>query len=109
MDIVIKGVLGGIITALIVFMAKRGNILPGILPLLPVFAIIALLAVGAKGDASGFKETCLAAAKTIPAYLAFLAVCYVLADRIDFRLAILCALATWLLAVAVIFMVPRPL
>jgi membrane protein GlpM len=109
MDIAIKGILGGIITALIIFTAKRGNVLPGILPLLPVFAIIALLAVGAKGDTSGLKETCLAAGKTIPAYLAFLVVCYVLADRVDFRLAIFCALGAWFLAVAVIFMVPRPM
>src|SRR3954462_14668423 len=50
MDVVWKGLLGGLVTALIVLASKRGNILPGILPLAPTFAVIALLAAGAKGD-----------------------------------------------------------
>src|SRR3954469_7709183 len=50
MEVVWKGMLGGLVTALIVLASKRGNILPGILPLAPTFAVIALLAVGAKGD-----------------------------------------------------------
>ena len=72
MDIVWKGVVGGLVTALIVWASKRGNVLPGILPLAPTFAVIALLAVGAKGDPGGFRDACLAGMKTIPAYLAFL-------------------------------------
>jgi membrane protein GlpM len=55
--------------------SKRGNTPPGILPLFPTFALIALLIVGAKGDNTGFRAACIAGAKTIPAYLAFLAVC----------------------------------
>ncbi len=42
MDIIWKGILGGLLTALIAFLSKRGNTLPGILPLFPTFAIIAL-------------------------------------------------------------------
>src|SRR3954462_14711785 len=64
MDVVWKGLLGGIVTALIVLASKRGNVLPGILPLAPTFAVIALLAVGSKGDPAGFKQACLAGAKT---------------------------------------------
>ena len=60
MDIVWKGVVGGLVTALIVWASKRGNVLPGILPLAPTFAVIALLAVGAKGDPGGFRDACLA-------------------------------------------------
>ena len=41
-----KGLIGGLLTALIVLASKRGNVLPGILPLAPTFAVIALLAVG---------------------------------------------------------------
>ena len=88
MDVVWKGLLGGLVTALIVLASKRGNILPGILPLAPTFAVIALLAVGSKGDPVGFKDACLAGAKTIPAYLVFLVACYLLIDRVDYRLAI---------------------
>ncbi len=103
MDIVWKGIVGGLLTALIVWLSKRGNVLPGILPLFPTFAIIALIVVGAKGSADGFKEAAVAGAKTIPAYLAFLGVCYLAIDHMDYRLSLGLALAAWLLVVAVMF------
>ncbi|MER9296067.1 GlpM family protein [Mesorhizobium sp. M0621] len=86
MDIVWKGVVGGLMTALIVWASKRGNVLPGILPLAPTFAVIALLAVGARGEPGGFRDACLAGVKTIPAYLAFLGACWLFIDRVDYRL-----------------------
>lgn len=107
MDILWKGVLGGLVTALIVWLSKRGNVLPGILPLAPTFAIIALLAVGSKGDPGGFKTACLAGLKTIPAYVVFLIGCYFLIDKLDYRWAILGGLAFWLAAALVIFLAPR--
>ena len=67
MDIVWKGIAGGLMTAAIVWFSKRGNTLPGILPLFPTFALIALLVVGAKGDTSGFREAGRAGSMTIPA------------------------------------------
>jgi hypothetical protein len=42
-DIVWKGIVGGLVTAAIVWLSRRGNILP----LFPTFALIALLIVGA--------------------------------------------------------------
>ena len=107
MDVIWKGLAGGLVTALIVLASKRGNVLPGILPLAPTFAVFALLAVGSKGDASGFKQACLAGAKTIPAYLVFLGGCYLLIERLDYRLAILGGLAGWLVAALLIFVAPR--
>lgn len=107
MDVVWKGILGGVVTAAIVLASRRGDVLAGILPLAPTFAIVALLAVGAKGSADGFRQTCLAGAKTMPAYLTFLAVCYLLAGRIDFRLAILAGLAAWFTVTFLIFLAPR--
>jgi len=106
-DVVWKAIVGGLVTALIVLASKRGNILPGILPLAPTFAIIALIAVGSKGDAAGFREACLAGVKTIPAYLAFLGVCWLAVDRMDYRLAILSGLAAWLIAAGITFLAPR--
>lgn len=107
MDVLWKGLIGGIVTALIALASKRGNVLPGILPLAPTFAIIALLAVGTKGDTDGFRTACLAGAKTIPAYLAFLIGCYVLIDHVDYRLAIAGGLAVWLVAATAIFLGPK--
>ena len=107
MDVVWKGLLGGIVTALIVLASKRGNVLPGILPLFPTFALFALLAVGAKGSAEGFRETCLAGAKTIPAYLAFLGVSALLVGKVDFRFAILGGLAAWLVSILALFTLTR--
>jgi uncharacterized membrane protein (GlpM family) len=107
MEMVWKGIVGGLITAAIVWLSKRGNTLPGILPLFPTFAVIALLIVGAKGDNVGFREACIAGAKTIPAYLAFLSVCYFAVDRFDYRLALLGGLAAWLMVALAIFLAPR--
>jgi membrane protein GlpM len=106
MDILWKGVVGGLVTAAIVWLSKRGNTLPGILPLFPTFAVIALLVVGAKGDAAGFRQACLAGVKTIPAYLAFLLVCYFAIGVVDFRIATLLGLAVWLVAALGIFLGP---
>ena len=107
MDVLWKGLLGGLVTALIVLASKRGNVLPGILPLAPTFAVIALLAVGAKGDPDGFRAACLAGAKTIPAYLAFLGGSYLLIGRFDYRIAIIGGLVAWLAAALAIFVAPR--
>jgi len=107
MDLLWKGLIGGIVTALIVWASKRGDVLPGILPLAPTFAVIALIAVGSKGADEGFRTACLAGVKTIPAYLIFLGTCYFLIGRLDYRLAILGGLAAWLVAALVIFLGPR--
>ncbi|MER9584366.1 GlpM family protein [Mesorhizobium sp. M0276] len=107
MDVVWKGVVGGLMAALIVWASKRGNILPGILPLAPTFAVIALLAVGARGEPGGFRDACLAGVKTIPAYLAFLGACWLFIDRVDYRLAVAGGIAIWLVAALAIFLAPR--
>jgi uncharacterized membrane protein (GlpM family) len=107
MDIVWKAIIGGLVTAVIAFLSKRGNVLPGILPLFPTFAVIALLLVGAKGDNAGFREACMAGAKTIPAYLAFLAVCYFAVGHVDYRIALAGGLAVWLAVALGIFLIPR--
>jgi uncharacterized membrane protein (GlpM family) len=69
--------------------------------------VIALIAIGAKGSDEGFRTTCLAGARTIPAYLVFLGIWYLLIGRVDYRLAILGGLAAWLIAALVIFLGPR--
>lgn len=107
MDVLWKGLLGGLVTMAIVLASRRGNVLPGILPLAPTFAIIALLAVGGKGDPAGFREACLAGAKTIPAYLVFLAAAYALSGAMDYRVAVLGGLAAWLVVALVVFLAPR--
>jgi membrane protein GlpM len=103
MDIVWKGLVGGLMTALIAWLAKQGSVLPGILPLFPTLTLIALTIVGAQGDATAFRQACVAAFKTVPAYLAFLGVVTVSAPRMDFRLALLLGLAAWLLVVVAVF------
>jgi uncharacterized membrane protein (GlpM family) len=107
LDIIWKGIIGGLMTAAIVWLSRRGNTLPGILPLFPTFALIALLIVGAKGSTSGFREACVAGAKTIPAYLAFLAVCYFAVGRVDYRIALAAGLMAWLVVALGIFLAPR--
>jgi uncharacterized membrane protein (GlpM family) len=107
LDIIWKGIVGGLMTAAIVWLSTRGNTLPGILPLFPTFALIALLIVGAKNDQAGFREACMAGAKTIPAYLAFLGVCYLAIDRFDYRIALAGGLTAWFILALGIFFAPR--
>jgi uncharacterized membrane protein (GlpM family) len=107
MDILWKGLIGGMVTAAIAAAAKRGNVLPGILPLMPTFAIIALLIVGAKGDPSAFRQTCLASAKTMPAYLAFLAACYFAIGKMNAWRSVSIGFMVWLGAAIIIFLLPR--
>ena len=83
-------------SAAIVWLSRRGNTVPGILPLFPTFALIGLLIVGAKHDNAGFRQACIAGAKTIPAYFVFPAVCCLAVDRVDYRIALLGGLAAWL-------------
>ena len=106
MDVLWKGLVGGVVTGLIVLASKRGSILPGILPLAPTFAIIALLAVGSKGNPDGFRTACFAGVRTIPAYLAFLAASYCLVGLVDYRLAILGGLSAWLGVALLVFFGP---
>ena len=50
MSILVKAIIGGLMTALIAWLSTRGNVLPGIAPLFPTLTLIALYIVGAKGD-----------------------------------------------------------
>jgi membrane protein GlpM len=107
MSILAKSIIGGLVTALIAWLATKGNVLPGILPLFPTFGLIALYIVGSKGDAKGFQEACVAAIKTIPAYVAFLAICYWSVKKVNYRAALLLGLAGWfLVAWAILALAP---
>ena len=102
-----KSIIGGVLTGIIVWLAKRGNILPGILPLFPTFALIALYVVGMKGDAGGFRQASYAGMKTIPAYLAFLVTCYLSIEKVGFRIALVFGLVAWLVTALVFFLGPK--
>lgn len=107
MDILLKGIIGGIMTAIIAMLAKKGNTLPGIAPLFPTLGLIALYLVGSKGDSAGFQEAAVAAVKTVPAYLAFLMVVYWGITKYDFRLTLLMGLGAWLLVALATFLIPK--
>lgn len=107
MDIVIKSIVGGIVTGIIAWAARKGNVLPGVLPLFPTLGLIALYLVGLKGDTSGFRQACQAAMKTLPAYLAFLAVSSFAIQKADFRVALGAGLAAWLVTALATILGPR--
>lgn len=90
-------------TAVIALAAKRGNTLPGILPLFPLFGFISLMIVGAKNDVTAFRETCLASAKTLPAYLAFVTACYIGISVFPPGLTILLGIFIWTIAALIVF------
>lgn len=104
-DILWKSLLGGAMTAAIALAAKRGNTLPGILPLFPLFGVIALLMIGAKNDVEAFRETCLSSAKTLPAYLAFVATCYLSVATLPAPVAVFFGIFAWVITILIIFKV----
>lgn len=106
MDILWKSIVGGILTGLIAWASRRGNVLPGILPLFPTFGVIALYIVGTKGDAGGFRQACVAGMKTIPAYLAFLVACYFAIGGMSFRAALALGLFSWFVVSLLVFLLP---
>ncbi len=107
MDILWKSLVGAVVTAIIAWAAKQGDVLPGIVPLFPTFTLIALVAVGTKGTPQGFQQTCVAAMKTFPAYAVFLLMSYLLIPRFGYRLTLALALGAWLFIVAAMFLGPR--
>jgi uncharacterized membrane protein (GlpM family) len=109
MNILIKALLGGAMTALIAWASTKGNVLPGILPMFPTLTLIALTIVGTQGDAQDFRETCFATLKTLPAYLVFLLICAVAVKRVHFKAALLLGLGGWLLAALLVFLLPKAL
>jgi uncharacterized membrane protein (GlpM family) len=108
-SILVKAVIGGSMTALIAWLSTKGNVLPGIVPLFPTLTLIALYIVGSKGDSSGFRETCLATLKTLPAYVVFVLVCYFAIKRVGFQAALLLGLGGWLVTALIVFLAPKVL
>lgn len=103
MDILWKSLIGGAMTAVIALAAKRGNTLPGILPLFPLFGFISLMMIGAKNDIDAFRETCVASAKTLPAYLAFVTTCYVCIVVFPAPIAVFLGICVWTIAALIMF------
>ncbi len=106
MDILWKGIIGGIVTGLIAWMAKRGTLLPGIIPLFPTFAIIALFIVGRDAGASSFQQVLISGMKALPAYFAFSVASYLAIYYLDYRLAILIGIVCWVTVALGIFLIP---
>ena len=107
MNILVKALLGGLMTALIAWGSTKGNVLPGILPMFPTLTLISLFIVGTQGDAQDFRETCIATLKTVPAYLTFVLICTVAIKRVPFKTALLLGLGGWLLAALIVFLGPK--
>lgn len=103
MDILWKSLLGGAMTAVIALAAKRGNTLPGILPLFPLFGFISLMIIGAKDDIDAFRETCVASAKTLPAYLAFVTTCYLGVAVVPAPVAVVLGICVWMIYALIMF------
>ena len=106
MDILWKGLIGGLVTAFIAWSAKRGTLLPGIIPLFPTFAIITLFIIGHNGSAASFRQVTISGMKTLPAYLAFSLTAYLAISRFDYRLSTLLGIGAWAIVALGVFLTP---
>lgn len=95
------------LTALIVMASEKGDVLPSILPLVPISAIIALLAVGSKGDPLSVRRAYLVITKNLPANAVFLGASYLFIGQVDYRFVISGGLGAWVVVAALIFLASR--
>jgi len=102
--IVLKAVIGGVLTAAIATFAKsRLAWVAGIIPLFPIFGLIALHEAGEGADVARFHAVVTASFKTVPAYCAFLLCAYLLVPYVDYRLALIVSAVVWACAVVLTF------
>lgn len=100
--ILLKAFIGGILTAAIATLAKsRLAWVAGVIPLFPIFGLIALHEAGEGADVARFHAVVAASLKTVPAYCSFLFAAYILVPYVDYRIALVLSAVAWL-AIAVV-------
>ncbi|MFQ5808006.1 MAG: GlpM family protein [Armatimonadota bacterium] len=102
--IFLKAVIGGVLTAAIATFAKsRLAWVAGVIPLFPIFGLIALHEAGEGANVARFHAVVAASLKTVPAYCTFLLSAYVLVPYVDYRLALIVSALLWAVVAVLTF------
>lgn len=97
MILLMKSTIGGMLVLIIHFTSRSSNFfLAGIVPLIPVFAVITHYMVGSERSTPDLKQTILFTMFSLLPYAVYLVVLFFLVDRMLLTSALICALIAWL-------------
>lgn len=103
MDLLLKAALGALVVVLLAALSKTRNYyIAGLVPLFPTFALIAHYIVGKGRSIDDLKTTILFGMWSIIPYFIYLAVLYVLVDRLRLEVSLALAVLAWLIAASVL-------
>ncbi|WP_198291619.1 GlpM family protein [Pseudomonas asplenii] len=99
----IKAALGAVVVLLLAALSKTRNYyIAGLVPLFPTFALIAHYIVGKGRSVEELKTTIVFGMWSIIPYFIYLAVLYVMLDRLRLELSLAVAVLAWLIAATVL-------
>jgi membrane protein GlpM len=102
MDIVIKSALGGLLIALLLGVARRGQyVVTGLLVSLPAVSLYTWWWVGREQGPQALRTAVRAAMWSAIPWVVYLFVVYLLAGRVPLWLTLLCGVASYLIVIAV--------
>lgn len=103
MDLILKAALGAVVVLLLAALSKTRNYyIAGLVPLFPTFALIAHYIVGKGRSVEDLKTTIVFGMWSIIPYFIYLAVLYVMLDRLRLELSLAVAVLAWLIAATVL-------
>ncbi len=103
MHLLIKAALGAVVVLLLAALSKTRNYyIAGLVPLFPTFALIAHYIVGKGRSVEELKTTIVFGMWSIIPYFIYLAVLYVMLDRLRLELSLAVAVLAWLIAATVL-------
>ena len=94
MDIVIGGLLGFVLGAVMMYLVSLRDVRVGVLPLFPTFAFLLFAMAGLRGDASFFTGVSWRSVRTAPAYVVSMAFC---SFMISARPSLIQGIGLWLI------------
>lgn len=101
---VLTGIAGACV-AIIISILARSNlyILAGLAPLFPTFGLFAHILAYKAGGVTQLREVALFGAYSIIPYITYIAIIYLLADKVRFELLIASAILLWAITAAIIY------
>lgn len=103
MDLIFKALLGAAVVVMIAALSKTKNYyIAGLVPLFPTFALIAHYIVGKGRSIDDLKTTIVFGMWSIIPYFVYLAMLYVMVDRMRLEASLAVAAVAWLMAATVL-------
>lgn len=108
MDILLKVVIGGVVILAITLIAKTKSFaIAGLIPLIPIFAVISHTIIYSELNTVDLKKTILIGIISLIPYLAYLISMYFTVDKLPFVKALVLSLTVWTVLASPILLIQR--